>query len=163
MADPDIWRESAEDLHDGRGNSFVEELGPKEVEADAVFVGRRDKEPRDRVTLPRAEFVQSASEMLSQIQENLLKKAKELQEEGTTPVDSLDEFKEFFTETHDDARVDGGGFVLAHWNDSAEGNEVLAELKVTPRCVSLDGDQEPGECIFTGKPSKQRVIFAKAY
>ena len=149
--------------HIKRGVPVRVEIGPKEVEADAVFVGRRDKEPRDRMTLPRSEFVQNASAMLSEIQENLLKRAKALQEEGTTPVDSLDDFKDFFKQTHDDARVAGGGFVLAHWNDAAEGNEVLAELKVTPRCVSLDGDQEPGECIFTGKPSKQRVVFAKAY
>ena len=149
--------------HIKRGVPVRVEIGPKEVEADSVFVGRRDKAPRDRVTLSRAEFAQSASRMLSEIQENLFKKAKTFQQEGTVTIDSLDDFKDFFTQTHDDARVTGGGFGLAHWNDAAEGNEVLAELKVTPRCVSLDGDQEPGECIFTGKPSRQRVVFAKAY
>ena len=149
--------------HIKRGVPVRVEIGPKEVEADSVFVGRRDREPQDRVTLPRSEFVQNASAMLSEIQENLLKRAKTLQEEGTATIDSLDDFKDFFTQTHDDALVTGGGFGLAHWNDAAEGHEVLAELKVTPRCVSLDGDPEAGECIFTGKPSKQRVVFAKAY
>ena len=149
--------------HIKRGVPVRVEIGPKEVEADSVFVGRRDKEPRDRVTLPRAEFLQKVSKMLSEIQENLLKRAKTFQQEGTATIDSLDDFKDFFTQTHDGALVTGGGFGLAHWNNTAEGNEVLAELKVTPRCVSLNGDQEPGECIFTGKPSKQRVVFAKAY
>jgi prolyl-tRNA synthetase len=149
--------------HIKRGVPVRVEIGPKEVESDSVFVGRRDKAPRDRVTLPRAEFVQSASKMLSEIQENLLKKARTLREEGTVTIDSLDDFKDYFTQTHDDAVVTGGGFGLAHWNDTAEGNEVLADLKVTPRCVPLDGDLEPGECIFTGKPSRQRVIFSKAY
>ena len=149
--------------HIKRGVPVRVEIGPKEVEADSVFVGRRDKAPRDRVTLSREEFVQSASRILSEIHENLFKKAKTFQQEGTVTIDSLDDFEDFFSETHDDARVTGGGFGLAHWNDAAEGNEVLAELKVTPRCVSLDGDQEAGECVFTGKPSKQRVVFAKAY
>ncbi|MDP7560772.1 MAG: His/Gly/Thr/Pro-type tRNA ligase C-terminal domain-containing protein, partial [Planctomycetota bacterium] len=149
--------------HIKRGVPVRVEIGPKEMEADSVFVGRRDKAPRDRVTLPRAQFVQSASKMLSEIQENLLKTAKTFKKEGTATIDSLDDFKGFFTQTHDDVFVTGGGFGLAHWNDSAESHEILAELKVTPRCVSLNGEEEPGKCIFTGKPSKQRVVFAMAY
>jgi prolyl-tRNA synthetase len=146
-----------------RGVPVRVEIGPKEVEADSVFVGRRDKEPQDRVTWPRVEFVQRASEMLAEIQGSLLTRARTFQQENTATIDSLDDFKEFFTQTHDDTLVTGGGFGLAHWNDAAEGHEILAQLKVTPRCVPLDGDQDPGECIFTGKPSKQRIVFAKAY
>ena len=83
--------------HIKRGVPVRVEIGPKEVEADSVFVGRRDKEPRDRVTLPRAEFLQNISKMLSDIQENLLKRAKTFQQEGTATIDSLDDFKDFFT------------------------------------------------------------------
>ncbi|MEE2823010.1 MAG: proline--tRNA ligase [Acidobacteriota bacterium] len=149
--------------HIKRGVPIRVEIGPKEVESDSVFVGRRDQEARHRTTLPRNEFVQIVSEMLSEIDETILRRARKLQQKSTETVDSLDALKEFFTQTHDGVLTTGGGFALAHWNDVAEGNDVLAELKVTPRCVPLDGEAEPGKCIFTGQPSKRQVLFAKAY
>ncbi|MBQ3896786.1 MAG: proline--tRNA ligase, partial [Paludibacteraceae bacterium] len=70
-------------------------------------------------------------------------------------VNSYDEFKE---------EIEKGGFLLCHWDGTTETEErVKAETKATIRCIPLDGDKTPGTCIFTGKPSKQRVIFARAY
>ncbi|MGA9590139.1 MAG: proline--tRNA ligase, partial [Salegentibacter sp.] len=83
-------------------------------------------------------------------------KAFEFRKEHTTKVDSFDEFKEVLKKK--------GGFISAHWDGTSETENKIKELtKATIRCIPFEGEKEPGKCVLTGKPSAQRVLFAKAY
>ena len=83
-------------------------------------------------------------------------KAKTYRDEHITPADSWDEFEKLLDEK--------GGFISAHWDGTAETEEAIKEkTKATIRCIPLNNEQEDGKCILTGKPSKQRVLFARAY
>ena len=91
----------------------------------------------------------------SEIQENLFTKALDYRAENTYSVDSWDEFKE---------KIKAGGFVMAHWDGTAETEQKIKDLtKATIRTIPLDNPQEEGKCVLTGNPSKERVVFAKAY
>ncbi len=99
-----------------------------------------------------AAFVQN---LLEDIQNNIYQKALRHRESMTRTVDSYEEFK---------VEIEKGGFILAHWDGTTETEEkVKAETKATIRCVPLDGDDTPGFCMVTGKPSARRVIFARNY
>ena len=88
-------------------------------------------------------------------QNNIFKKAFDHRESKTIKVDSYEEFKE---------KIEEGGFILAHWDGTPETEEkIKEETKATIRCIPLDGDKTPGVCMVTGKPSAQRVIFARSY
>jgi hypothetical protein len=83
-------------------------------------------------------------------------------EENTRRIDTLDDFRAFFPK--DEEKTISGGFALCHFTEGDETmKQILAELKVTPRCIPLEGDDEPGKCLFTGQPSRRRAVFAKAY
>ena len=93
--------------------------------------------------------------LLSQIQDNLYKKALTFREEKTYKADSKKEFVKLINE---------GGFVYAHWDGTSETEELIKqETKATIRCIPLEKTGESGECVFSGKPSNQRVLFAKSY
>ncbi|MBT6431464.1 MAG: hypothetical protein HOK28_00125 [Deltaproteobacteria bacterium] len=95
--------------------------------------------------------------ILNDQQNNLLAAAKKRLADNTLSTDSYDDFKDIFGQEE-------GKFVMAHWDGTAETEaRVKEETKATIRCIPLEGDIEAGECIVTGKPSKQRVVFAKAY
>jgi prolyl-tRNA synthetase len=143
--------------HIKRGVPIRLEVGPRDMASDSVFLGRRDKAPRDKSGVPRAEFVASASATLSDIQATLLARAEAFRDESSKRIDSLDDFRAFFA---DDA---GGGFAYSHWADDPAVDEILKGLKVSARCIPRAGEDDPGTCIFTGQPSQRRVIFAKAY
>jgi prolyl-tRNA synthetase len=86
---------------------------------------------------------------------NIYKKAFDYRTSVTRTVDSYDEFK---------VEIEKGGFLLAHWDGTSETEErIKAETKATIRCIPLEGDKTPGKCMVTGKPSAQRVYFARAY
>ena len=92
---------------------------------------------------------------MDDIQENIFKKAFDYRTANTVSVDSYDEFKQ---------KIEDGGFILAHWDGTAETEELIKnETKATIRCIPLEGDKTPGVCMVTGKPSAQRVVFARAY
>jgi len=140
------------------------ELGPRDLEKGSVAVARRDRGPKEKEFLPTAEFVASASTKLQEIQETLLARATALCAGHTVKIDTKDEFYAFFTPQNPGKPELHGGFALAHWDGSAEVEEQLKnELKVTIRCIPFDGGNEPGTCPFTGRPSAQRVVFAKSY
>ncbi len=93
--------------------------------------------------------------LLKQIQSNLFQKALSFREDNTFIMDTWDEFKE---------RIEKGGFILAHWDGTAETEQKIKdETKATIRTIPIENLHEEGECIYTGKPSKQRVVFARAY
>jgi prolyl-tRNA synthetase len=136
------------------------EVGPRDMAQNAVFVGRRDKGPKEKAGMPRTQFVSEVANILGDIQKQMFDRAKTFRDENIKKIDSLKDFEAFFAGDENSMK---GGFALAHWNPAAIGHEILPKLKVTPRCIPLDGPKESGTCIFTGKPSEQRVIFARAY
>lgn len=136
------------------------EVGPRDMAKGEVFVGRRDKGVKDKAGMARGAFVEALPKILDEIQQNIFNKAKASRDANTKKIENLKDFEAFFG---GDAESQAGGFALVHWNEAAMGHEILAKLKVTPRCIPLDGPEEAGTCIFTGKPSKRRVIFAKSY
>jgi prolyl-tRNA synthetase len=132
------------------------EIGPKEVSGDAVFMGRRDQEYKDRKAVARPLFVSTIIQELDDIQTTLFNRAKAFQQQNTVEITSEADFRAFFK--------GDGGFAIAHWNgDAAIEAKIKQELNVTIRCMPFDLRGKPGKCIFTGEHSEQAVIFAKAY
>ena len=112
---------------------------------------------------PRAEFVADIAKTLDEIQHALFDARCKLREEATVRIDSLNEFEAYFTPKNAEQPEIHGGLAYCHFVESPEMDEKLKALKVTVRCIPLDGDDEPGKCIFTGQPSQRRGVFAKAY
>lgn len=129
-------------------------IGPKDLEKGTVELARRDTLTKSFV--PQEGLADHVVKLLDEIQDNILQKALDFRSESTTTVDTYDEFKKVIDEK--------GGFVLAHWDGTAETeNQIQTETKATIRCIPVDIEPEEGKCILTGKPSKQRVLFARAY
>jgi len=140
------------------------EIGPRDLEKGSVAVARRDRSPKDKQFLPAAEFAASAPAILAEIQQTLLERATAFRDANLKVIDSREAFSEFFTAKNPDKPEIHGGFALAHWNGSAAVEEqIKTDLKVTIRCIPFNDTADPGTCIFTGEPSRQRVIFAKSY
>lgn len=140
--------------HEAQGIPVRIAIGPRDVEKGNVELARRDTlsksfESRDGI----GELVKG---LLDTIQEDLFTTAKKRRDEMTHEVDSYDEFKKVLEEK--------GGFIYAHWDGTAETEELIKnETKATIRCIPLKGIEGEGTCMVTGKPSKQKVLFAKAY
>ena len=147
--------------HIKRGVPIRLEVGPRDIESDSVFVGRRDQ-PKS-FGMPRSEFVATLVDTLSEMQQGLYDRALKLRTENTKQFDSLDEFKAFFTPKNEKKPEVHAGFAECHFVDCPETDEILKPLKVTPRCIPLSSEKSPGTCIFTGKPTETRGIFAKSY
>ena len=140
------------------------EIGPRDLEAGTVAVSRRDQPVKSKESIPVSELVNRVVELLDSIQLSLLERAKRFRDTHTRAIDSKDDFYSFFTAKNLSKPEIHGGFALAHWNGSREVEErIKNDLKVTIRCIPLDGTAEPGRCIFTGEASPRRVIWAKAY
>ena len=132
------------------------EVGSKDMANNSVFMGRRDQAYAERKSVPCDEFIKTIVSTLESIQTNLFERAKAFMTKHTVKINTKEDFYEFFK--------GDGGFALVHWNgDAAIEAKVKEELSVTIRCIPLDDTDGPGQCIFTGEPSAQRVIFAKAY
>jgi len=128
-------------------------IGARDIENGVVEMMRRDT--LEKSELPIEGIETSVAELLEEIQANIYTKALRHRESMTRTVDSYDEFK---------IEIEKGGFLLAHWDGTPETEEkIKEETKATIRCIPLDGDTTPGTCMVTGKPSKQRVIFARNY
>lgn len=129
-------------------------IGARDLENGAIEVARRDTKEKYNMELDKAD--QLIPDLLDEIQTNLLAKAKKYRDEMTTLVDDFDTFKEVIENK--------GGFISAHWDGTAETEEAIKELtKATIRCIPLDAVTENGKCVYSGKPSTRRVLFAKAY
>jgi prolyl-tRNA synthetase len=131
-------------------------------------VARRDRGPKEKEFPTVDEFMATVAGTLEEIQSGLLERATKLRDAHTKPIDSKEEFYEFFTPKDPEKPEIHGGFALAHWNGSAEvERKIKDDLKVTIRCIpfpgAVPGADEPGKCVITGEPSPRRVIFAKAY
>lgn len=140
------------------------EIGPRDIAEDSVFVGRRDKSHKDRISLKRAEFVGTVTRQLDDMQKALLERAQALREQRTRRIDTKEDFYAFFTPKNAEKPEPHGGFALCHWSGEATVEEQIKnDLNVTIRCIPLNAEPEEGRCIISGKPSHRRVVFAKAY
>jgi prolyl-tRNA synthetase len=129
-------------------------IGPKDLQNKTVEIARRDNLTKDYIKLDLA--TDHVIHLLDEIQSNLLQRALKFRNENITKVDSFEEFKEVLENK--------GGFIFAHWDGSSETENKIKELtKATIRCIPETDDNESGNCIFSGNPSGQRVLFAKAY
>ena len=128
-------------------------LGVRDIENGTIEVMRRDTLEKETVSIEGIEGY--VEKLLDDIQNNIYTKALNHRLEMTTKVDTWEDFK---------TQIEKGGFILAHWDGTTETEEkIKEETKATIRCIPLDGEEEEGKCIYTGKPSKRRVIFARNY
>ena len=128
-------------------------MGGRDMENNTIEVARRDTLTKETVSCENIE--EYVKNLLDEIQENIYKKALDYRASTTREVNSYEEFKE---------EIEKGGFLLCHWDGTPETEELIKnETKATIRCIPLEGDKTPGKCMVTGKPSAQRVIFARAY
>ncbi len=128
-------------------------LGARDIENSTIEVMRRDTLEKETVSIEGIE--RYVEKLLDDIQNNIYTKALNHRLEMTTKVDTWEDFK---------TQIEKGGFILAHWDGTTETEEkIKEETKATIRCIPLDGEEEEGKCIYTGKPSKRRVIFARNY
>lgn len=129
-------------------------IGPRDVENGTVEIARRDT--LEKAVYQLADLDNKVVHLLDAIQDNLYQKALIFREDNTRKADSWDEFKQIIEEK--------GGFVLAHWDGTAETEQrIKEETKATIRCIPIDPGAEAGKCVFSGKPSARRVVFAQAY
>ncbi|MBN1443735.1 MAG: proline--tRNA ligase [Planctomycetes bacterium] len=153
--------------HVKRGVPLRLEIGPRDIASDSVFLGRRDRPVKEKKPVARKEFVETVIDILEEIQKGLLERARAFRDERTRTIENIDEFIAFFTPQSSEKPEPHGGFAVSFWagEDDPRTAEILQELKVSPRCIPLGLAEEAaeGRCIFTGKPSRQRVYFAKAY
>jgi prolyl-tRNA synthetase len=149
--------------HVKRGVPLRLEIGPRDVTSESVSLGRRDQPSKTRSDVPRNQFVATVPETLAEVQQNLFDRALRLRDSAIRTIDDLAEFEAFFTPQNPQKPEIHGGLAMCHFVDGPEVEEKLKELKVTVRGVPLSAEEEAGRCIFTGRPSKRRGAFAKAY
>ncbi|HEY1581933.1 MAG TPA: proline--tRNA ligase [Chthoniobacterales bacterium] len=143
------------------------ELGPRDLESGNVAVTRRDEDAKAKRFLPMSQLVGTAAGLLNAIQQSLFDRALAFRNEHTRPIDTKEEFYDFFTPRNANKPEIHGGFALAHWNGSREVEEQIKnDLKVTIRCIPFDDSANPpevGRCVITGEASPRRVLWAKSY
>ncbi|MCH8546138.1 MAG: proline--tRNA ligase [Cryomorphaceae bacterium] len=129
-------------------------IGPRDLEKQQVELARRDT--LEKSFQPMDGLTDVIADILEHMQTNLLERARKRTQDETYAVDTWEEFT--------DAVKNRGGFIKAHWDGTAETERIIKEkTKATIRCIELDAPEEEGVCVFSGKPSKRRVVFAKAY
>ena len=129
-------------------------IGPRDLEQGTAEICRRDT--LEKASCPLDGIESRVKELLDEIQKNLFQKAADYRAANTRKADTWEEFKEIL-----DTK---GGFILAHWDGTTETEErIKEETKATIRCIPFDAVEEEGKCIYSGKPSHRRVIFARAY
>jgi prolyl-tRNA synthetase len=129
-------------------------IGPRDIENNSVEVARRDTLTKETISMDAVSTFIPA--LLDDIQKNIFSKALKFREENTYKVDRWEDFVSRLDDT--------GGFILAHWDGTVETEEkIKEETKATIRCIPFDSPDEEGKCIYSGKPSARRVLFARSY
>jgi len=129
-------------------------IGPKDIERGSVELARRDTLSKE--IMDQAKVVDKVKELMVEIQQNLFNRARNFRNNHITPVDDFEEFREVLKSK--------GGFISAHWDGTTETElKIKDKTKATIRLIPVVGEKEVGKCVFTGNPSSQRVLFAKAY
>lgn len=140
--------------HEIKGVPLRIAIGPRDLENKQVELARRDT--LEKTTLPLDRVVDHIPPLLEEIQNQLYQRAQTFRKTHTTIVDDFSSFKEVLNEK--------GGFISAHWDGTAETEEAIKKAtKATLRCIPMEGEIDPGICVYSGKPSQRRVLFAKAY
>jgi prolyl-tRNA synthetase len=128
-------------------------MGGRDLEHNTVEIARRDTLTKETLSCDGIEHHIKA--LLEEMQLNIYRKAADMRTQQTREVNSYDEFK---------VEIEKGGFLLCHWDGTAETEEMIKnDTKATIRCIPLEGEKTAGSCMVTGRPSAQRVIFARAY
>jgi prolyl-tRNA synthetase len=130
------------------------EIGPRDIEKNAVFMARRDRPPKEKEGLERAGFIENAAGLLQEIQGNLYQRALDFRRDNTVDVSSEQELTDYFK--------NGSGFARCYYAEDPTVEERLGTLKITARNQPLGEAAPDGNCIFSGKPGKL-TVFAKAY
>ena len=152
-----------------RGVPILIEVGPRDIAGDTIMPKRRDATPEAKPSpIARDQFVREVSNELAAMQQSLFDRAAAHRKENTRAISELGEFEKFFTPNNPDKPAPHGGFAICHYVECPETEAILSKHKVTIRCVPLDdepGFEEAveGKCLFTGQPTNQRAVFAKAY
>ena len=128
-------------------------IGPRDIKNGTVELARRDT--LEKKVMPIEGIASYIKDLLEDIQKEIYQKALDFRTQSTHKVDTWDELI--------DVLDNKGGFALAHWDGTRESEDKIKKTKATIRCIPLDADQEEGKCVVSGKPSKQRVVIAKAY
>ncbi len=140
--------------HEMKGIPVRIGIGKRDLEKGVVEVARRDTKEKESIAVDGV--VNHVEQLLEDIQNNLFQRALDYRNAHITSVDTFDEFKKVLEEK--------GGFISAHWDGTEETEDkIKKETKATIRCIPNDAKAEDGKCVFSGKPSKRRVLFAKAY
>jgi prolyl-tRNA synthetase len=128
-------------------------MGPKDVKNDSVEIFRRDTLSKQNVQI--VDITQHIEDTLDSIQKKLFEKAKKFNKENTHYADNFEDFKE---------KINLGGFVYAHWDGTSDTENTIKKItKATIRTIPLNEKSEKGICVYSGKPSTRRVVFAKSY
>lgn len=142
--------------HELKGVPIRIAIGPRDLENGTIEIARRDTLTKEQFELASQPISEKITSMLEEIQDTIYSKAFNFKNEMTTEVNSWDEFNSVLEEKT--------GFLSAHWDGTAETEEKIKDLtKATIRCIPLDRKEEAGICVYSGKPSTGRVLFAKAY
>lgn len=128
-------------------------IGPRDLENNTIELARRDTLEKELVSLDN--IVEKVENILGEIQQSIFNKALQYRQTNTTDVENYADFKN---------AIEKGGFVKAHWDGTAETEELIKnDTKASIRCILLDGDESDGKCVYSGRPSSRKVVFAKAY
>jgi len=129
-------------------------IGPRDLENNTIEIARRDTKTKETVSIDNIDEL--VENLLKEIQKSIFQRALSYREDNTTDVDTYQEFKRVLKEK--------GGFIKAHWDGTRETEErIKNETKASIRCILLDEKEESGKCVYSGKPSGKKVVFAKAY
>ncbi|MBM4006005.1 MAG: proline--tRNA ligase [Planctomycetes bacterium] len=151
-----------------KGAPLRVEIGPRDLEQNAVSVCRRDRGTKERTAMSADALVAGVVALLEEIQQGMLAKAKAHREANTRVIDEPAEFRAFFTpnkqESENSPTEIHGGFAMSRFAmDAKDEAKLKDDLGVTVRCIPIEGPDDPGPCILSGKPATRRVVFAKAY
>lgn len=146
--------------HVKRGVPILVEIGPRDIKENKLAVTQR---VGGKSFPTREEFVETICKSLATIQQDLFDRAIQLREENTKTIDNLDDFKAYFTAQNKKKPEIHGGFANCYYAEDPAVDEILKELKVTIRCIPQSSGNGSGKCIFTGKPTGDLAVFAKAY
>jgi prolyl-tRNA synthetase len=129
-------------------------IGPRDLENNTIEIARRDNLTKETIAIDSV--IEHVPRLLDEIQANIYNKALKFREENTFKVDTWDEFLKVLDNP--------GGFIMAHWDGTVETEEkIKEETKATIRCIPFDSPEESGKCVYSGKPSTRRVLFARSY
>jgi prolyl-tRNA synthetase len=140
------------------------EIGPRDMASGSVFMGRRDMDPKEKVSIPKDRFLGEITQVLDDIQNNIFQKALKFKEANTREIGGKDDFYSFFTPRDPEKSETHGGFALSAWcGENACEEKIKEDLGVTIRCIPFVTEAEKGECICCGRSESRPVVFAKAY